>query len=50
MGVVVSAKPGEDGLIRRVQVKLGSKTDLPGTILERSVRDTVLLASSEESL
>ena len=49
MGLVVSAEPGKDGLVRRVLLKLGSKTQRPGALLERSVRDTVLLVSKEEA-
>ena len=48
MGVIVDVKPGPDGLIRRVWVRVASKGG-PPLVLERSVRDTVLLVPGCES-
>ena len=46
MGVIVETKVSQDGLVRRVKVRLGARSGRAPVILERSVRDLVLLAPS----
>ena len=46
MGRIVQTIVSTDGLVRRVKIKVSNKGECP-QILERSVRDTVLLSHSD---
>ena len=49
LGRILELETSEDGLIRRVKVKLGSRHGRPSAILERSIRDVILIVPNSQS-
>ena len=49
MARVIEVHPSDDGLVRSVKVKMGSKNNQQGSSLDRPISKLVLLLESEES-
>ena len=43
LGRITETLPGDDGLVRRVKIRLGKAGERPPLTLERSIRDTILV-------